>query len=341
MDVAFSGDSDRSDQGLRMKVLVTGGAGFIGSHLVRALLHKGHEVRVVDNLSTGKRENIAEIESDIEFSYMDLSDPQTAREACSDVDTVFHVAALPSVPRSIKFPGETHRNGIELTFRLLEAARLNKVRRFIFSSSSSVYGGLGPFPQAESLPSNPMSPYAASKVGGEALVRGYAQCYDMDAVSLRYFNVFGPRQDPHSQYAGVFPSFIMKMLQGLSPEVFGDGCQTRDFTHVNNVVYANILAAERSERLGGIVMNIGAGERVSVMDLVRAINGVLGTQLEPLYKGPRPGDVRDSHADISSAREELGYEIVTDFEVGLREIIEWYRQEERPLLDTSNAMLPL
>jgi UDP-glucose 4-epimerase len=299
-------------------VLVTGGAGFIGSHLVEALLGAGHAVRVVDNLSTGRRANLSHLEGRYEWVEGDLTDFGVARRAAEGVEFVFHEAAIPSVPRSVREPLLSHASGPTATLNMLEASRQAGVRRFMFAASSSAYGDTEALPKHEGMLPRPLSPYAVGKLAGEHYVSVYARTMGLDGVSLRYFNVFGPRQDPSSPYSGVISKFAMEMSQGRRPLIYGNGLQTRDFSYVDNVVAAN-LAAMRAERpLDGAVLNVGTGGRVSLLDLVAAVNRVLGTDLEPRFEPPRTGDVRDSQASLERAREVLGYEPVVGFEEGLR-----------------------
>lgn len=297
--------------------VVTGGAGFIGSHLVEALLAEGRPVRVVDNLSTGHRENLAHLGEAYEFVEGDLADFDAARRAVEGADVVFHQAAIPSVPRSVREPLESHASGPTATLNVLEAARRAGVRRVIFAASSSAYGDTDELPKHEAMPPNPLSPYAAGKLAGEHYVRVYARTMGLDGVSLRYFNVFGPRQDPSSPYSGVISLFARAMRAGRRPTIHGDGRQTRDFTYVANVVRANLLAMRAGRPLGGAVYNVGTGRRISLLELVEAINRVLGTALEPEFGPPRPGDVRDSQASLGRIRADLGYEVAVDFEDGL------------------------
>ena len=310
-------------------MLVTGGAGFIGSHLVEALVARGCVVRVVDNFLTGRQQNLAAVVDQIELLEGDLSDPETAREVCRGVAVIFHVAALPSVPVSMKQPLETHRHGATATINLLAAARAAGVRRVVYSSSSSVYGGQGPFPQTEENPARPCSPYAAAKRCGELYVRTFFHAFGLDGVSLRYFNVFGPRQPAGSTYAAVFPAFITRMLRGERPVIYGDGHQSRDFTYVEDVVSANVLAAARAEPLEGQEINVAAGRQTNLLELVALINKAMGTgtgtDLTPIHEGERPGDVRRSGADITLAREQLGYEPRVSLEDGLRQTIDYFR----------------
>jgi nucleoside-diphosphate-sugar epimerase len=304
-----------SDRGL---AVVTGGAGFIGSHLVEALLDEGYRVRVVDNLSTGHRANLAHIEGRYEWLEGELADFEVCRRAAEGAEYVFHEAAIPSVPRSVREPLPSHASGPTATINMLEAARQAGVRRFVFAASSSAYGDTDELPKHEDMLPRPLSPYAAGKLAGEHYVAVYAQTMGLDGASLRYFNVFGPRQDPSSPYSGVISLFARSMAEGKRPIIFGDGRQTRDFTFVSNVVAANLAAIGAEGPLRGGVFNVGTGRRVSLLDLVAAINDALGTKLEPEFRPLREGDVRDSQASLDRIREALGYRPVVDFEDGLR-----------------------
>jgi UDP-N-acetylglucosamine/UDP-N-acetyl-alpha-D-glucosaminouronate 4-epimerase len=303
-------------------VLVTGGAGFIGSHLVDALLAEGFAVRVVDNLATGHRTNLAHLEGRYDWLPGDLAEFDVCRRAVDGVAYVLHEAAIPSVPRSVREPLESHASGPTATLNLLEASRLAGVRRFLFAASSSAYGETAELPKREDFLPQPLSPYAAGKLAGEHYVSVYARTMGLDGVSLRYFNIFGPRQDPSSPYSGVISIFVQRMSQGLRPTIHGDGTQTRDFTYVANVVAANLAALRCTRRLGGTVFNVGTGRRISLLHLVAAINAVLGTHLEPEFLPVRPGDVRDSQASLERIQAVLGYEPVVSFEEGLRRTIE-------------------
>jgi UDP-glucose 4-epimerase len=303
-------------------VLVTGGAGFIGSHLVEALLQEGCRVRVVDNLSTGRRANLAHLADRYEWIEGDLADPAVCQRAAAGVEAVFHDAAIPSVPRSVREPLQSHSSGPTATINVLEAARQAGASRFIFAASSSAYGETEELPKHEAILPSPLSPYAAGKLAGEVYVSVYAQTMGLDGVSLRYFNVFGPRQDPSSPYSGVISLFTAAMRAGRPPVIYGDGHQTRDFTYVQNVVDANLAAYRAPGPLRGTVLNVGTGRRISLLDLVAAINRVLGTNLEPQFQPPRPGDVRDSQASLDRIKAVLGYEPRVDFEEGLRRTLE-------------------
>jgi UDP-glucose 4-epimerase len=308
-----------SDYGL---VVVTGGAGFIGSHLVEALLGDGYRVRVVDNLSTGNRNNLAHLEGRYEWRTGDLADFDVCRGAAEGAEFVFHEAAIPSVPRSVREPIASHASGPTATINMLEAARQAGVRRFVFAASSSAYGNTDELPKHEAMFPRPLSPYAAGKLAGEHYVSVYARTMGLDGVSLRYFNVFGPRQDPSSPYSGVISLFARAMAEGRRPVIYGDGQQTRDFTYVSNVVSANLAAIRARGPLGGDVLNVGTGRRVSLLDLVAAINRALGTRLEPEFRPTREGDVRDSQASLDRIGRALGYRPVIDFEEGLRRTLQ-------------------
>ena len=303
-------------------VLVTGGAGFIGSHLVDALLGEGFSVRVVNNLATGHRSNLAHLEGRYDWIEGDLADFDVCRRAVDGVAYVFHQAAIPSVPRSVREPLASHASGPTATLNLLEAARLAGVRRFLFAASSSAYGETVELPKREDFLPQPLSPYAAGKLAGEYYVSVYARTMGMDGVSLRYFNIFGPRQDPSSPYSGVISIFARRMSEGLRPTIHGDGTQTRDFTYVANVVAANLAAMRCPQPLAGAVFNVGTGRRISLLDLVAALNATLGTSLEPEFLPARPGDVRDSQASLDRIREALGYEPIIGFEEGLKRTLD-------------------
>jgi UDP-glucose 4-epimerase len=300
------------------RVLVTGGAGFIGSHLVEALLAEGRTVRVVDNLATGHLENLAHLEGRFEWLEGDLTDFEVCTHAVQDVTGILHQAAIPSVPRSVLEPLQSHSSGATATLNLLEAARQAGVKRLVFAASSSAYGDTEELPKHEGMVPNPLSPYAAAKLAGEHYVRVYARTMGLDGVSLRYFNVFGPRQDPSSPYSGVISLFARIMAEGRPPLIYGDGSQTRDFTYVANVVQANLKALGAGRPLGGEAFNVGTGSRVSLIELVDAINRVLGIKLEPQFQPARVGDVRDSQASLDRIKAVLGYEPTVGFEEGLR-----------------------
>ena len=306
--------------------LVTGGAGFIGSNLVEHLVRAGEKVRVIDNFSTGKRENLSSIPGQFEFVEADIRDLEAIRPAFEGVEFVLHQAAVPSVPRSVEDPVTSHEANVTGTVNVLLAARDAGVKRVVIASSSSVYGNNPRLPKHEEMVPQPLSPYAASKLATEGYALAFFHVYGLETVCLRYFNVFGPRQDPKSQYAAVIPKFITAMLNGKPPTIYGDGEQTRDFTYVENVIQANLKAAH-ADGAAGRVFNIACGQRISINELVRILNEILGTDIEPVYDEPRPGDVKHSLADISAAREVLGYEPEVDFAEGLRRTVKWYRRD--------------
>ena len=304
--------------------LVTGGAGFIGSHIVEALVKRGDRVRVIDNLSTGRKSNLDAVRGRIELIEGDLNDPQAVAAAVRGVTVIFHEAALPSVPRSIDDPIGSLRASVDATAALLWAAHGAKVRRLVYAASSSAYGDRPQFPRVETILPDPLSPYAAGKLACEYLCGVFWKCYGLETVSLRYFNVFGPRQDPKSQYAAAIPLFITAIMDGRAPSIFGDGEQSRDFTYVANVVHANLLAANAPEAPGK-VFNCGCGDRITVNQVIASINRILATNVAPDYKPSRAGDVKHSHADISLAKRYLAYEPVVPFEEGLRRTIDSLR----------------
>ncbi|AMV37478.1 SDR family oxidoreductase [Planctomyces sp. SH-PL62] len=303
------------------RILVTGGAGFIGSHLVEALLAEGRRVRVLDDLSTGRASNLDSVRDRIEWIKAGATDLGACERAMEGVEYVFHEAAIPSVPRSVAEPLLSHASGPTATINVLEAARRAGVRRVMFAASSSAYGESETLPKVETMLPDPLSPYAAGKLAGEHYVRVYARTMGLDGVSLRYFNVFGPRQDPSSPYSGVISLFIKAMSRGERPKIYGDGLQTRDFTYVADVVRANLLAMKREKPLQGRVFNVGGGRRISLLDLIAALNSVLGTDLTPELLPPRAGDVRDSLACLKRIEGELGYKPSIDFAEGLRRTV--------------------
>ncbi len=307
------------------KYLVTGGAGFIGSHIAGELVHRGHSVRIVDNFSTGKKDNIAPFLEKIDLIEGDIKDFEVCHQAAKDMDFVLHQAALTSVPRSIEDPLLTNEVNITGTLNLLLAARDAGVQRFVLASSAAVYGDNPGLPKKEDMEGFPLSPYAASKRMGELYCQVFNRAFGLSTVSLRYFNIFGPRQDPSSQYASVIPNFIGKMLKEEKPVVFGDGEQSRDFLYVSNVVEANILASQARE-VSGEVFNIGSGEKASINSLVVKLNEVLDKEIKPTYEEPRPGDIKHSYADISKARKMLKYESSISFSEGLGETVRWYKE---------------
>lgn len=305
-----------------MTALVTGGAGFIGSALARRLLAGGHEVRVLDNLSTGSADGVPE---DAEFVEGDLRDLEVCRKAADACDVVFHQAALPSVPRSIEDPLTTNEVNVGGTLNLLAAAAQGGCRRFVYASSSSVYGDPPEALRIESQRPLPISPYAASKLAGEHYIAAFAAAMGLATVSLRYFNVFGPGQDPHSKYAAVFPRFIAALLRGEAPEIYGDGEQTRDFTFIDDVVEANLLAAAAPPEADGEAFNVGAGRPRSVNETLRAISEAAGVWTDPIFSPPRPGDVRHSLADLTRSRAVLRYDPKAEWEGAVAATVEWFR----------------
>ncbi|HDS84129.1 MAG TPA: SDR family oxidoreductase [Phycisphaerales bacterium] len=307
------------------KFLVTGGAGFIGSNICRRLVAEGCYVRVIDNLLTGKISNLADIRDRIDFIEADMGDENVARSAMRDIDIVLHQGAVPSVPRSVDDPATTHQHCVNATFTLLLAARDNNVKRFVYAASSSAYGDSPTMPKTETMPTNPKSPYAAAKLFGEYYCSVFSQVYGLDTVSLRYFNVFGPYQDPTSQYAAAIPAFVTAILRDQPPTVYGDGEQSRDFTYIDNVVQANLLAA-RAEKTDGQVINIACGQKITVNAIIDLINSLAGKSVKARYVPPRPGDVKHSLADIQKAKSLIGYEPVVQFQEGLEKAITWYRE---------------
>jgi nucleoside-diphosphate-sugar epimerase len=299
-----------------MRALVTGGGGFIGSHLVDALLARGTSTRVLDNFATGRRANLAHVADDIELIEGDIQSYERVSKAVKDCDVVLHQAALPSVPRSIQDPLTSNATNVIGTLNVLLAARDHGVRRVIYASSSSVYGSTSELPKHEALAAVPISPYATAKLAGENYARSFYRVYGLETVALRYFNVFGPRQDPESEYAAVIPRFIKRLAAGQAPVIYGDGEQSRDFTYVENVVQANLLAAE-GHGAPGHVYNVACGEQIRLSALLAALTEIVGSAINPTFAGSRPGDVEHSVADISIAREELGYEPVVRLREGL------------------------
>jgi UDP-glucose 4-epimerase len=305
--------------------LVTGGAGFIGSHIASALVERGDRVRIFDNLSTGHRGNVDRLVEHVEFIQGDLVNRLDVERAVDGVEVVFHEAALASVPRSVEAPLATNAACVTGTVNLLDVARRSGVRRVVYGGSSSAYGDQ-PTPQKhERLLPAPLSPYAAAKLAGEYYCQAFTATYGLETVTLRYFNVFGPRQDPKSEYAAVIPKFITEMLAGGRPTIFGDGKQSRDFTYIDNVVRGNLLAADAADAVGRTI-NVACGQSYNLLQLVAGINRALDTDIEPIFEPPRAGDVRESLADITLARKLLGYEPTVDFDEGLRRTIDYYRQ---------------
>ncbi|MBZ0293407.1 MAG: SDR family oxidoreductase [Anaerolineae bacterium] len=306
--------------------VVTGGAGFIGSHLVERLLKDGHRVRVVDNLSTGKRSNLAHL-SGYEFYEVSITDKDALLPAFQGADYVLHQAALPSVPRSVADPLETNEHCVTGTLNVLLAARDAGVKRVVYAASSSAYGDVEAEFKVETMPPSPLSPYGVAKLAGEYYCKAFTECYGLETVCLRYFNVFGPRQDPMSKYAAVIPLFITSMLDDQPPTIHGDGLQSRDFTYIDNVVHGNLLAAKAGSAAAGETMNMATGGRVNLLELVAKINHALDKDIAPIHGPERSGDIKHSRADIHKAQSLLHYEPVVEFDTGLARTIDWYRNQ--------------
>jgi UDP-glucose 4-epimerase len=304
--------------------LVTGGAGFIGSHIAEALARRGDHVRVLDNLSTGRPENLADCGDGVELIEGDVCDADAVARAAEGCDCIFHQAALASVPRSVEHPLDTHAACVTGTLNVLDVARRTGVRRVVYAASSSAYGDQPTSSKRESDLPMPLSPYGAAKLAGEVYCQAFAATYGLQTVALRYFNVFGPRQDPGSPYSAVIPLFITALLAGKRPTVYGDGRQSRDFTYIADIVQGNLLAADASQASGRVI-NVACGRQTDLLTLLRLLNQYLGTHVEPIHSPPRVGDVRESLADITLARQLLGYEPQVEFEEGLRRSIEYYR----------------
>ncbi len=312
--------------------LITGIAGFIGSNLARELVRRGESVRGFDNFETGKRENLSGLERSIEFREIDLLDSARVAEMCQGADYVLHQAALASVPRSVADPLRSHQTNIDGTLNLLLAARDAKVKRVVYAASSAAYGDTPTLPKQESMPPNPISPYAVQKLTGEFYLSSFYAVYGLETVSLRYFNIFGPYQDPTSQYSGVLAKFISQMLAGETCTIFGDGEQSRDFTYVENAVNANLLAcAAPKDKVCGKVFNIATGSRYSLNETFQTLAQIIGYSGQPRYAEPRAGDVKHSLADITRAGEALAYQPTVDFEEGLRRTVEWYKHALTPM----------
>ncbi len=311
------------------RYLITGGAGFVGSNLARYILERGHDVVVFDNLLTGRRENISELLDHEGFTFVeaDLRDYDAVQQAVAGVDGISHQGALGSVPRSIEDPKLTHEINVNGTFNVLMAMRDTGVRRVVFAASSSAYGSHQVSPKHEQLTAAPISPYAASKVACEALFQGFSGVYDIESVCLRYFNIFGPRQDPEGAYAAVIPRFVECLLQGTRPQIYGDGEQSRDFCYIENACHANWLALTApSEKCDGVPMNIACNRRISLNEILAKMQSLLGTDIEPEYYPDRPGDIKHSMASLERAREMIGYEPQVYFEEGLERAIQWYQE---------------
>jgi nucleoside-diphosphate-sugar epimerase len=307
-----------------MRYLVTGGAGFIGSNTVDELVRRGHSVVVLDDLSSSREDNLADVRNKITYIKGSITDIEVVRKAMHEAEYVLHLAARTSVPRSVKDPIETNKINIDGTLNVLVAAKELKVKRVVFAASSSAYGETPTLPKVETMEPQPISPYGVTKYVGELYGQTFGRCYGLENVALRYFNIFGPRQDPSSPYSGVLAKFCTAFLEETPPVVFGDGEQTRDFTYVENAVQANLLACE-APNVSGKVFNVGVGGRVSLNDVLRELGKITGKKLETKYEPPRDGDIRDSQADISQAKEFLGYEPPVSFEEGLARTFEWYR----------------
>lgn len=307
------------------KFLVTGAAGFIGRSIAAELLRRGKDVRGIDNFSTGKRENLRGLEA-MELIEADINDADAVAAACRGVECIFHEAAIPSVPRSVEDPVGSNYAGVSGTVQLLAAAKDAKVRRVVYAGSSSVYGNAPALPKSEGMPASPISPYAVSKLAGEFYLQSFAQVYGMETVTLRYFNVFGPYQDPASEYSGVLAIFTLKMLAGQTPTIYGDGEQSRDFTYIENVVQGNLLASEApAEHVSGRVFNVATGNRITLNEAVEILRGATGYSGKVLYASERGGDVKHSLADIGQARQYLGFEPTVQFREGLERTVEWYK----------------
>ncbi|HXL81779.1 MAG TPA: SDR family oxidoreductase [Pyrinomonadaceae bacterium] len=305
--------------------LVTGGAGFIGSHIASGLIRSGARVRIIDDLSTGYRENVEEIGGDVDFVEASLADETAVHKVLEDVELVFHEAAIPSVPRSVENPRQTHIASVDSTFSLLLASRDRRVRRVVYAASSSAYGDQPTLPKVETMLPDPLSPYAVAKLVGEYYCQVFTRVYELETVSLRYFNVFGPRQDPSSQYSGVISRFISALLSDQRPVIYGDGEQSRDFTYIDNVVAANLKAAETTKGIGQVI-NIANGERVTLNQLLDHLKKLTGkNEVQVDYQDPRRGDVRDSLADIARAREFLDFAPQVDLQTGLKLTMDWWK----------------
>jgi UDP-glucose 4-epimerase len=309
------------------RYLVTGGAGFIGSSISRALIARGDRVRIIDNFSSGKRENLADFADKIELIEGDILDDAALGRAIEGVEVVFHEAAIPSVPKSMAEPIENHAANATGTLKVLDRAKRAGVRRVVYAASSAAYGDEPTLPKIETMAPEPISPYGGSKLAGEYYMQIYARAYGLETVCLRYFNVFGPRQDPQSEYAAVIPKFITMALAGKQPRIFGDGTQSRDFCHIDNIIEANFKAASGDARaISGRVFNIGCGQAIDLNHVVALIGDLLGRKIEPFHAEERAGDIKHSWADISAARTRLGYSAGVSFAEGLRRTLEWYKQ---------------
>lgn len=311
-----------------MRYLVTGGAGFIGSNLVEELVRRGHHVAILDDLSTGKESNLREVRARIDFRQGTIADLPAVRSACQGADYVLHLAARTSVPKSVEDPLSTNQVNIDGTLNVLVAARDAKARRLVYAASSSAYGETPTLPKSESMPPQPISPYGVTKYAGELYAQVFGRVYGLENVSVRYFNVFGPRQDPSSQYSGVLSRFLLAVIRGEAPVVYGDGEQSRDFTYIDNVVDATLRACEAAGA-SGMVLNGGTGARITLNQVLALLGKITGKKMQARYAPPRPGDILHSQADISLARRILGYEPRVSFEEGLQRTWEWYAREYR------------
>ena len=313
--------------------LVTGAAGFIGSSLVRALLERGEQVRGVDNFETGRRENLTEVLPRIDFHEADILDLDAMHRACAGVDYVLHQAAIPSVPKSILDPIRSNRANVDGTLNVLMAARDAKVRRVVYAASSSVYGDTPTLPKHEGMTPNPISPYAVAKLASEFYMASFYRCYGLETVALRYFNIFGPRQDPSSAYSGVLAKFSLQMLRGEPPTIFGDGETSRDFTYIDNAVSANLLACSApAAQCAGRVFNCATGRRITLNETFVALKKLTGYQGSAKYAAERGGDIKHSLADITQAQKHLGYQVLVNFEDGLRRTVEWNKGQHQPVV---------
>jgi UDP-glucose 4-epimerase len=314
------------------KYLVTGAAGFIGSSLVRALLEGGAEVRGIDNFATGRRENLTEVMGRIDFREADILDLAAMHDACAGVDYVLHEAAIPSVPKSVLDPLGSNRANVDGTVNVLVAARDAKVKRVVYAASSSAYGDTPTLPKYEAMPPNPISPYAVAKLASELYMISFWRCYGLETVCLRYFNIFGPRQDPSSPYSGVLAKFSMQMLHGEQPTIFGDGETSRDFTYIDNAVSATLLACSApAAECAGRVFNCATGRRITLNETFHALQPLTGYNGSVKYGPERGGDIKHSLADITQAEQHLGYKVLVNFEDGLRRTVEWYKRQGQPV----------
>jgi len=310
--------------------LITGVAGFIGSSLARAVLAQGDQVRGIDNFATGKRENLSEILDKIDFREADIGNLDSLHQACRDVDYIFHEAAIPSVPKSVLDPLGSNRANVDGTVHLLIAARDAKVKRVVYAASSSAYGDTPTLPKHEGMTPNPISPYAVAKLASEYYMKSFYRCYGLETVCLRYFNIFGPRQDPSSTYSGVLAKFITLMLKGEQPTIFGDGKQSREFTYIDNVISANLLAAKApAAQVAGEVFNVATGARFDLNQTFQLLKNITGYSGDVKYAPERPGDVKHSLADLTRTEKQLGYKPLVNFEEGLRRTVEWYRAQRK------------